>query len=132
MRQLVDTNILVDETLEDSERHELAIKLFDESEILILPRVVLLEYIWVMLKRVKVPLDFLMEKVSEYYSDARVQFYCETEEDIKSALLIMKKEKAPTSAFNDYLILAIAKNNKTEILTFDSELKEIAKKHIAK
>jgi len=132
MKQLVDTNILVDETLEDSERHELATKLFDEPEIIILPRVVLLEYIWVMLKKVKVPLDFLVEKVSEYYSDARVQFYCETEEDIKSALLIMKKEKAPTSAFNDYLILAIAKNNKTGILTFDSELKEIAKKYIAK
>jgi hypothetical protein len=128
----VDTNILVNETLEDSERHELATKLFDESEIIILPRVVLLEYIWVMLKRVKVSLDFLVEKVSEYCSDARVQFYCETEEDIKFALSIMKKEKALTSAFDDYLILAIAKNNKTEILTFDSELREIARKYIAK
>ncbi|MGB9717391.1 MAG: PIN domain-containing protein [Thermoproteota archaeon] len=132
MKQLFDTNILVDETLEDSERHTLATKLFDESETIILPRVVLLEYVWVMLKRVKAPPDFLVEKVSEYRSDARVNFYCETEDDVKLALLIMKREKMPASAFNDCLLLAIAKNNKAEILTFDDELKGIARKYVTK
>ncbi|WP_263971705.1 PIN domain-containing protein [Infirmifilum lucidum] len=42
-----------------------------------------------------------MGKISEYYSDPRIQFYCETE-DVKPALLIMKKEEAPPSTFNDY------------------------------
>lgn len=132
MRRLVDTNILVDETLEDSDRHKLASRLFDESENIIIPRIVLFEYIWVMLKRVKPPLGFLAEKVSEYCSDARLRFYCETEEDVRLALSIMAKENASSSAFNDFLILAVAKNNDAEILTFDNELKEIAKKYIGK
>ena len=41
MRRLVDKNILIDETLEDSERHEMACRLVDSSEALLVPRVVL-------------------------------------------------------------------------------------------
>ncbi len=124
MTRLVDTNVLVDETIEDSERHLKACKLVDSSQRALLPRVVLLEYVWVMLKRVRAPSDFVAKKLEEYY--LKFTPYCERLADMELALSMMSEDGAPPNQFNDYLILACARNNRAELVTFDAELAEMA------
>ena len=90
MKRLIDTNVLIDETLEDSDRHEEACKLVDSSQRALLLRTVLLEYIWVMLKKVDAPPEFVMRKVEEYY--LKFTPYCEKLTDIRLALSLLPKK----------------------------------------
>jgi predicted nucleic acid-binding protein len=50
MKLLLDTNVLVYDTIEDSKYHGEASKIIDSAEEIFIPPIVVHEYIWVLLR----------------------------------------------------------------------------------
>ncbi len=88
---LPDTNVLVYETVEDSEHHAEASRIMEEAEGIYIPLIVLHEYVWVMLK-LSVDPNFISLKLREYYEDPRVKYVQESPEIIQEALHDLKEK----------------------------------------
>jgi len=69
MKLLVDTNVLVYDTLEDSEHHGEASRLIDGAAEMYLPSIVVHGYVWVLLRRLGVDPGFALFKVEECLGD---------------------------------------------------------------
>ncbi len=121
---LPDTNVLVYETVEDSPHHEEASEIMDSARAIIIPSIVLHEYLWVMLRRLKVPLDFMLEKVEEYLRDRRVRYVIEPPEMVLDALEWLKTSS--TRNLNDFLILSTALRYDAVLATYDEDLRRAA------
>jgi len=126
MRLLPDTNLLVYDTVENSENHNDAAKIIDEAEKIIVPSIVIHEYIWVMLRVVQAPLSFIAFKVCEYLEDPRVIYMLETADVIVGALKMLEENKEDSREINDYIILAMALRQKSTLATFDQKLRKKA------
>ena len=129
MKLLVDANILIDETLEDSERHEKSCRILDEADSIIIPDIVLYEYLWIMLRRVGASPDFLGAKILEYRTDPRITFQSTSIEEVLTALKWFKEEEEKPEEINDYIILAVCYRNNYTLTTFDKVLIGRAEKH---
>ncbi len=127
MRVLVDTNILVYDTIEDGEHHEEAAKIVDEASELYIPSIVVHEYIWVML-RLGVEPRIVALKVREYLEDPRTRYICETMEVIVNALRMLTQDEANIREVNDYIILATARYYGTSLATLDKRLRRVAQR----
>ncbi len=127
MKLLLDTNVLVYDTVEDSEYHDEAVKIIDSAGEILIPPIVVHEYIWVMLK-FSVDPDVIVIKINEYLEDVRAKYLHETLRIIDHAFKMLKEDNASTKSVNDYIILSLALNNKIDIATFDKGLKTIASK----
>lgn len=55
MRLLPDTNVLIYDTIEDSEHYDKAAKIIDEAKEVIIPSLVIHEYVWAMFEIVQAP-----------------------------------------------------------------------------
>ncbi|MCD6243785.1 MAG: PIN domain-containing protein [Candidatus Korarchaeota archaeon] len=121
---LPDTNVLVYETVEDSPNHEKASEIFDSARSIILPSIVLHEYLWVMIKRLQVPLDFMIGKIDEYFSDRRIRYVAEPPDAVLDSLELLKTGSVRN--LNDYLILSTAVRYDAVLATFDGELVRMA------
>jgi len=127
MKLLLDTNVLVYDTVEDSEYHDEAVKVIDSAGEILIPPIVVHEYIWVMLK-FSVDPDVIVIKIHEYLEDMRAKYLHESLRIIDHAFKMLKEDHASTRGINDYIILSLALNNKIDIATFDKGLKKIASK----
>jgi len=128
MRVLLDTNVLVYDTVEDSDYHGEAARIVDEAREIYVPSIVVHEYIWVMLKTVQAPSTFVSRKIREYVEDPRVVYILEPPEILAYALKILEEDKASAKEINDYIILATALHYNLVLATFDKELKSRAAK----
>ena len=126
MRLLPDTNVLVYDTVEDSEHHNRAAKLIDEASEILIPSIVVHEYIWVMLKVVQATPNFVALKVREYLEDPRAAYVCEPIEVLTGALEMLEKAGENAKEINDYVILATALHYNLTLTTFDDRLKRRA------
>lgn len=126
MRLLPDTNVLVYDTIEDGEYHEEATRIIDEARELIIPSIVIHEYIWAMFKIAQVSPGFLMIKLREYLGDPRTAYVLEPEEVLISALEMLKADEESPREVNDYIILAMALHNNLKLATFDEKLRRRA------
>ena len=122
---LPDTNVLVYETVEDSPSHAEACEIIDSARAIILPSIVLHEYLWVMVRRLEVPPDFVARKVEEYLSDRRVRYVVEPRDAVLDALELLKNR--PVRDLNDLLILFTAVRYDAVLATFDRELRKAAR-----
>ena len=125
MKLLVDTNVLVYDTVEDSRHHELAKKIIDSAKELWLPSIVIHEYIWVMLKLGVHP-EFLTMKLQEYLEDRRTVYIAEDPKVLYNALKFLKEKRANIKEINDFIILFFANHYNLTLATFDRKLKENA------
>ena len=125
---LPDTNILIYETVEDSAHHAEAASLIDTHEKVILPSIVLHEYIWVMLKKLNVPASFLAEKIEEYLNNPKILYVIEPPEAIIEALRLVSAENISTREVNDVIIALTAKYYKAALATYDEKLRKLARK----
>jgi predicted nucleic acid-binding protein len=125
-RIIIDTNVLVRATFEDYEDHQKNIKILTNYDI-ILPEVVIYEF-----------LGILIEYVSNFDTIYRVinnleLFEIESikVEDIREALKIIKEnnKKLNKSNLNDFILLSIVKRLNCPFITYDEDLKKIAKKY---
>ncbi len=127
MRPLLpDTNVLVYETVEDSPHHEEASEIMDSAKVIIIPSMVLHEYMWVMIRRLKVPLDFMLEKVDEYLSDRRIRYVVEPPNAVLDALEWLRTSSARN--LNDFLILSTAVRLDAILATYDEGLRRLAER----
>jgi len=126
MRLLPDTNLLVYDTVENSENHDDAAKIIDEAKEIIVPSIVIHEYIWVMLRVVQAPFRFIALKVCEYLEDPRVTYMLEPADIIVEALKMLEENKEDPREINDYIILAMALRHKSTLATFDQKLRKKA------
>ncbi|MGB9806455.1 MAG: PIN domain-containing protein [Thermoproteota archaeon] len=133
MELVLDTNVLVYDTLEDSENHEKAKRIIDEAEIFCIPSVVAHEFVWVLLKKLNLDAEFIRKKVSEYLvEDPRAKYTLESPQVIGRALRKLSEDKKSPTLANDYIILETATDLGLALATFDEELKRIALKHNVK
>jgi len=121
---VVDTNVLVFDTFEDSEFHREATKLLDSLNRWILPSIVFHEYVWFM-KREKLDLSFSREKVIEYLTHVKSNPVAIQVDDILFSIQRIREYRD----YNDFLILSVAKRMGHALLTFDERLKKYANQH---
>ncbi len=122
MRLLVDTNVLIYDTVEDSEYHDRAKEIIDEADEIAIPSIVVYEYIWAMYKLARVAPEFISLKIEEYFEDPRIVFLPEQLRLIHSALRMLKEDNAGLREINDYIILATALHYNLALATFDKKL----------
>jgi len=122
-RVVVDTNVLIYATIEDSEHHEEAYRILMEKHIVI-PYVVLYEYLWVLLKLTN-NVKFTKIKIEELKD---FQLLHEDIDIIQTGLEALSKDGAPLTMANDYIILAIAMLEGA-LATYDKRLRKLANKY---
>ena len=129
MKLLIDTNVLVYDTIEDSDHHQEAKNIIDEASEIYIPSIVIHEFIWILLRRLGLNPIFVIKKITEYLvEDPRTNYILENPQIINKALIMLKNDKSPPTMVNDYLILATATSLKATLATFDNELRKIAKR----
>ncbi|MDI3502619.1 MAG: uncharacterized protein PWR13_825 [Archaeoglobi archaeon] len=127
MRAVIDTNVLVYDTFEDSIHHDEAKNLLDKLEEWIIPAIVLHEYVWV-LKSLEVASDDVLHKVEEYLTHHKTKLAWESERVVLSALNIVVREKINLSRYNDKVILSLAVEEGVPLASFDKRLRGQAMK----
>ena len=122
-RVLLDTNVLVYDTVEDSPFHERAAEIVDSSEPYV-SKLVVHEFVWVMLKLGLDP-ELVGAKVKEYLE------LCNLAEESKKvylkALRELKARGLSHKRVNDLIILFTAKENDLALATFDERLAKLAR-----
>ncbi len=126
MRLLPDTNVLIYDTVEDSEHHDEAAKVVDEAKEIFIPSIVVHEYLWAMLKIVQAAPSFVALKVREYLEDPRTTYMLEPMDAITEALRMLEADRESVKEINDYVILATALHYDLTLATFDRKLKKRA------
>jgi predicted nucleic acid-binding protein len=127
-RLVVDTDILLHDTFEDSEKHAEAAQLLDEADRVYIASITIHEYLWLLLTKFRIDVESVREKLEEYFSDARFIYISENSEVFMGALDMMKEDGADPTMINDYIILVLAQRMGATLATYDDELKEIARK----
>ena len=128
MRALIDTNVLVYDTFEDSIYHEEAVKMLDKLDDWVIPLIVIYEYVW-FLKGLKISTSDVYEKVLEYLEESKTTLVPEGYWEVKWSLLKLLREEISLSRFNDKIILATAIRHELPLASFDKKLRRQAKKN---
>ncbi len=128
LRVLVDTDILVYDTVENSPKHLEASALLDDADRIYLASVVMHEFIWLALRKLGLGVDVVKNKVAEYFNDARFFYVCENSEIFIEAMELLARDNAPPTKINDYLLLVFAKRLGVALATYDPELRGAAKR----
>ena len=124
MKALIDTNVLVYDTFEDSIYHAEAKKLLDSLDEWIIPSIVVHEYVWVM-RALKIEVGEVAYKVKEYLQHYKAGLVNERSQDIGRALSFIEKEGLNLSQYNDKIILSLALKVGS-LATFDRKLRKQA------
>ncbi|MBS7611793.1 PIN domain-containing protein [Candidatus Bathyarchaeota archaeon] len=128
MRLLVDTNVLVYDTVEDSEHHKEASEIIDSATLLYIPSIVVHEYSWILLRYLNLNPVFTLTKMLEYLEDPRAVYQLESLDTLKLAFVMLKEDGGVVKEINDYIVLAFTIVNKLSLATFDRELRRKAGK----
>jgi predicted nucleic acid-binding protein len=118
---LVDTNVLVYDAIEDSELREKAERILDKLERLLVPSVVMEEYVSVMSK-LGIRKDLVIQTALGMLNNPSVELVPVGKTELEGAFKLIAEEEVSTRKFNDKVILYIAKRRKALLFTFDREL----------
>ncbi|MEZ0346485.1 MAG: PIN domain-containing protein [Infirmifilum sp.] len=121
---ILDTNVLVYASLEDSEHHEEALALLNEEDATV-PQIVVYEYLRVIAELTGDP-GFVAAKAREL---AELQVLCEAPRVLRLGVELWAKQGAPLRDLNDYIILALALTYRADLATYDQALRRLAEKH---
>ena len=122
METIIDTNILIYATVEDSIYYGEASGRLNELAKVYIPTNVMIEYVLV-LKKLGVDEEFIIKKVKEIISDEKNKLIGITKRDFEEVLRMMEKEKIDVRRINDEIILSIARRNNLSLYTYDKRLK---------
>jgi len=126
VKLLPDTNVLIYDTVEDSEYHAIALEIIDKATQIHIPSIVIHEYIWVMLKLLQAPLNIVEIKLHEYLDDPRTVYMLESVDILTNALKMLAEDKQSVREVNDYIILSTVQKYGLILATFDEKLRKIA------
>ncbi len=124
MKAVLDTNVLIYDTFEDSLFHLEAKEILDSLDEWIIPLIVIHEYVWI-LKSLEIAIDDVVYKVREYLDHHKTKLVLEDREDVLRALEIIRDENLSLSRYNDKIVLSIAQKVGT-LVTFDKRLRKQA------
>ena len=127
MRAVVDTNVLIYDTFEDSIYHEEAKNILNSLKEWIIPTIVLHEYVWA-LKSLKIDVKTVLEKVEEYVYHVKTKTVYETQDDVIYSLKTILHDRLSLLRYNDMVILSIAIRLRIPLATFDKKLRTQAEK----
>ena len=128
MEAIIDTNILIYETIEDSMYHKEVVEKLKDLESLYIPTNILIEFILVM-KKLKLENQIIMRKILEILEDPSITLINIAKMDFKESLRIIIRENRDMKEINDKIILALAKRKNLPIYTYDRQLKQQARKY---
>ena len=124
MKAIVDTNVLLFDTFEDSDHHEDATLGLDSLDGWGLPDMVFHELVWFFRdQNVKIPRA--ISKVNEFLTHEKTMFVQCTTDDVRFACSKMRSYKE----YNDLVILSAAVRLDLPLFSFDQELNAIAKRN---
>lgn len=123
MPAVLDTNVLIYDTLEDSSLNAQARKRLDGLDKWYIPAIVIHEFVWFM-KGEEAELSFTREKVIEYTTHEKAEVVPDGTDEIIFSIERVKSYRD----YNDYLILAAANRASLPLFTFDRRLRETASK----
>lgn len=124
MKAIVDTNVLVFDTFEDSEFHREASSGLNSLDGWSLPSMVFHELVW-FFKSQQITVSKANAKVKEYLTNEKTTFLPCSEDDIIFATSSMKSHRE----YNDLVILSAAGRTGLPLYSFDEDLKASAKRH---
>jgi predicted nucleic acid-binding protein len=126
MKLLLDTNVLIYDTIEDSEYHNIASEIIDRAVQIFIPSTVIHEYLWIMLKLLQIPLNIIEVKLRDYLEDPKTVYILEDADILINALNMLIEDKQDVKEINNYIILSTARKYNLILATFDKRLKKIA------
>ncbi len=124
---VVDTNVLVYDTFEDSLYHEAAARLLDSLDRWLVPLIVIYEYVWV-LKGLNVESVHVKEKLLEYLTEEKCSLVREGADEVRWAISTVVEEGLSVARFNDKVVLSIAIRRNAPLATFDAKLRNQARR----
>jgi len=119
---VVDTNVLIYDTFEDTSYHEDARRILDSLPEWRIPSIVLVEYI-AFLNRIRLGREKILDKLYELVNDPKFSLVDVEKGDALEALKTVENEKLSTLRLNDMIILSISKRVGENLVTFDRSLK---------
>ena len=125
MKLLPDTNVLIYETVEDSDHHEEACRILDECSEIFIPSLIIHEYFWVAL-RLGINIKIVLTKIEEYLDDPRTYYFIESLNVYRNAVNMLLEDGKDYREINDYIILAVAYDEKIVLATYDEDLRRAA------
>jgi predicted nucleic acid-binding protein len=126
VKLLPDTNVLIYDTVEDSEYHSTASEIVDKATQIFVPSIVIHEYLWVILRLLQAPLSIIEVKLRDYLEDPRTVYVLESVDVLVNALNMLAEDKQDVKEINDYIILSTARKYNLMLATFDKKLRKIA------
>ena len=127
MSAVVDTNVLVYDTFEDTRFHEYARRLLDDLKEWVIPLIVVYEYVWV-LRELGVDLVDVEDKLKDYVLNPKTRVIYEDIDCILEAFYYIREERLGLSRFNDKVVLLLAKKLDYSLATFDKKMRSQARK----
>lgn len=126
MHGVIDTNVLIYDTFEDSEFHSEAEEVLESLDTWYIPAIVLQEFVW-FFKNSGFSAEETWEVLKGYLDDPRFRGLKDGPETVKRAFGILMEEKLSPSRFNDAMILVHALK-KGVLVTFDARFRKLAKR----
>ncbi|QXJ34827.1 PIN domain-containing protein [Saccharolobus shibatae] len=121
---VVDTNVLVYATFEDSKYHKESVNIIQREDVII-PQIVVYEYLEVLSELVP-DLNFVKTKTEEL---TEFNIVCEDMNIILQAINLIKNTKLSLKNINDFIILSFSLYTKSSLATFDVKLRKLAEKN---
>ncbi|WP_148882354.1 PIN domain-containing protein [Thermococcus aciditolerans] len=126
MHGVIDTNVIIYDTFEDSEFHSEAEDVLESLDTWYIPAIVLQEFVW-FFKNNGFSAEETWEVLKGYLDDPRFRGLKDGPETVKMAFELLKSEKISLSRFNDAMILVHA-IDKGVLVTFDSKFRKLARR----
>ncbi|MBC7092142.1 MAG: PIN domain-containing protein [Nitrososphaeria archaeon] len=127
MECIVDTNILVYETVEDSLYHREVVERLEDITKIWIPVNILVEFALV-LKKLGLDENFVCNKIKELLRKGKIELINVRKSDFEKAIEIISNEKLSILRLNDKLILSSASRMRIPLYTYDKHLKSEATK----
>lgn len=127
MEAVIDTNVLIYEFIEDSEYHSTASKVLNKIDNIIIPEIVINEFIYVSSK-IGVPFDTIKNKIIEIYNSSQLDVI-EIKNDYIIDIINSSNNIYEFENFNDVIISFISKIRNIQLFTFDINLQKYCNKH---
>jgi len=119
---VIDTNVLVYDTVEDSSFHKDVRDKLSKLKKWIVPSVVLEEFALVLMQ-LNLEEGFIRDKIMEILSNGKTEVASLSRQHFIDSIDIISREGISVNRLNDILIVSVAKVKRSPIFTYDKDIK---------